>query len=63
MHFDGKFGPTVLQVAAGVYAGFLWACQNPNSGCKFADQIDADFVIDQVSILMDVSVYLIWGDL
>jgi len=51
MHFNGKFGPTVLQVAAGVYAGFLWACQNPNSGCKFADQIDADFVIEKVIMI------------
>lgn len=29
-HFEGKFGPTVLQVAAGVYAGFLWGCKHPH---------------------------------
>ena len=30
--FDWKFGPTPVQVAAGVYAGFLWGCKNPNNG-------------------------------
>lgn len=31
MLFGHKFGPTVLQVSAGCYAGFLWMCKNPNS--------------------------------
>lgn len=30
--FGSKFGPTPIQVAAGVYAGFLWGCKNPHKG-------------------------------
>ena len=47
--FNWKFGPTVLQVAGGVWAGFLWACENPNAGCKYADWIDTKFILDQVN--------------
>jgi homospermidine synthase len=44
VHFNGKFGPTVLQVAAGVYSGFLWLLKNPNVGCKYAEELDTDFI-------------------
>lgn len=43
--FNGKFGPTVLQVAAGAWAGFLWACKNPNAGTRFPENTDTDFVL------------------
>lgn len=41
-----KFGPTVLQVASGVYGGFLWACKNPNAGVTYPEFLDTDFIID-----------------
>lgn len=44
--FDHKFGPTVLQVAAGLYGGFKWACLNPNSGSNYAESLDTDFIIE-----------------
>jgi len=44
--FDYKFGPTVLQVAGGVFAGFSWACQNPNAGNKWPDMLDSDYIIE-----------------
>lgn len=43
---DHKFGPTVLQVAAGVYSGFLWGCKHPNSGVRYPEHLDTDFIID-----------------
>lgn len=43
--FNGKYGPTVLQVAAGVYAGFMWACKKPKAGCNFPDHTDTDFIL------------------
>lgn len=45
-HFDKKFGPTVLQVAAGVYAAFSWMIQNPNAGNKWAEHLDSDYVLN-----------------
>jgi homospermidine synthase len=44
--FGWKFGPTVLQVTAGVYSGFLWGCKHPNSGVRYAEFLDNDFIID-----------------
>ena len=44
--FNWKFGPTVLQVTAGVYSGFLWACKNPNAGVRYAEYLDNDFIIN-----------------
>ncbi len=46
--FDFKFGPTPMQVAAGVYSGFLWGCLNPNSGIRFAEDMDTDFILEKV---------------
>jgi len=43
--FNHKFGPTVLQVAAGCYAGFLWMCQNPTAGCLWPDNLDSEFCL------------------
>jgi len=45
-HLDYKFGPTVLQVAGGVYGAFLWMCVNPTSGNKWAENLDTDFVFN-----------------
>jgi len=44
--FDSKFGPTVLQSAAGVFSAFCWACQNPNSGNNWPDMLDSDYIIE-----------------
>ena len=44
--FEHKFGPTVIQVAAGCYACFQWMCRNKNSGCHWPDSIDSEFVIE-----------------
>jgi homospermidine synthase len=43
--FNHKFGPTVIQVAAGCYSGFLWMCKNQNAGCKWPDSLDSDFIL------------------
>jgi homospermidine synthase len=34
-------------VAAGVYAGFLWGCNNPNKGCRWPEYTDTDFIIEK----------------
>jgi homospermidine synthase len=43
---DGEFGPTVLQVGGGVYSAFLWMINNPNSGNKWAEYLDSDFILE-----------------
>ena len=44
--FNHKFGPTVLQVAGGVYSAFLWMLENRNSGNKWAEELDSEFVLE-----------------
>jgi homospermidine synthase len=44
--FEHKFGPTVIQVAAGCFACFLWMMKNTNSGCHWPDTTDSQFIID-----------------
>ena len=46
MLFNSQFGPTVLQVSAGCYAGFLWMCNNQNAGCKWPEELDTDFILN-----------------
>ncbi|CAD8110027.1 unnamed protein product [Paramecium primaurelia] len=43
--YNGMFGPTVLQVVAGVYGGFLWTCQHQNIGAHFSEDVDTDDLI------------------
>ena len=43
---ESKYGPTVLQVVGGVYSCFLWMINNPNSGNKWAENLDTDFILD-----------------
>ena len=43
--FDHKFGPTVLQVAGAVFSAFLWMLENPNSGNKWAEHLDSEFIL------------------
>ncbi|CAD8210363.1 unnamed protein product [Paramecium octaurelia] len=43
--YKGMFGPTVLQVVAGVYGGFLWTCQHPNIGAHFSEDVETDDLI------------------
>ena len=47
MLLNGQFGPTSLQVAGGVYSAFLWMCLNPNSGNKWAEELDTDFILKE----------------
>lgn len=35
--FEFKYGPTVIQVAAGVYAGFKYIIENPKIGTVFTE--------------------------
>lgn len=35
--FNHKFGPTILQVAAGAYAGFRYVIENPRMGSVFSE--------------------------
>ena len=44
--FDYKFGPTVLQVAGGVFSAFSWMCKNPNVGNKWAENLDSEFILE-----------------
>lgn len=44
--FDHKFGPTVIQVASGLYSSFVWLLNNPNSGNKWAENLDSDFILE-----------------
>lgn len=48
----GKFGPTVIQVAAGVYAGVIWAMHNPNAGCKWPEDLNLDPIINSAKPLI-----------
>ena len=48
--FDGKFGPTVLQVASGVYAGFRYMMENPQIGTNFADYADTKSILKFVFV-------------
>ena len=42
----GKFGPTVIQVAAGVYSGLLWSIKNPNAGCRWPEDLPTEPIIE-----------------
>jgi len=44
---EGKYGPTVIQVAAGVYAGFLYCLKHENKGTSWPDWCDTDFVLER----------------
>lgn len=44
--FNYQFGPTVLQVAGGVFSAFVWLCQNPNKGNLWAEFIDSEFILE-----------------
>ena len=43
---DHQYGPTVLQVTGGLFSAFLWMCKNPNSGNKWAEDLESDFVLE-----------------
>ena len=46
--FNFQFGPTVLQVASGTYAAFLWGCLNPLAGSHYPETIDKDFILNKL---------------
>ena len=35
--FKGKYGPTVIQVASGVYAGMMFIANNKDKGAFWSD--------------------------
>lgn len=43
--FRNKFGPTVIQVAAGVYSGLRWMIENPKEGSKWSEDLDSEFIL------------------
>jgi len=43
--FGKKFGPTAIQVAAGCFAAFAWACNNPDSGSRWAEDMDTEYIL------------------
>ena len=57
-HFQHKFGPTVLQVAGGVYSAFLWILENPQAGNKWAEQLDSDYILEHAKPYLG----RIWSD-
>lgn len=44
--FGGKYGPTVLQVAAGVFSAFIWICKNKSRGCNWPESLDTHEILD-----------------
>lgn len=44
--FNYQFGPTVLQVAGGVFAAFTWLCGNPNKGNLWPEFTDSEFILE-----------------
>lgn len=42
---DPYFGPTVIQVMAGILSGVVWMIKNKNKGLCFGEDIDDDFII------------------
>lgn len=43
--FNHKYGPTVIQVAAGMYASWLYMIMNPKIGNKWHDYLPSDFIL------------------
>jgi len=50
--WKNRFGPTIIQVAAGVIASFKWLCNNPDKGNKWAENLDTDFILKYASPYM-----------
>lgn len=44
--FNYQFGPTVLQVAGGVFAAFVWLCGNPDKGSLWPEFLDSEFILE-----------------
>lgn len=44
--FGGKYGPTVLQVAAGVLSSFMYMCKNPRMGCIWPEYLDSEEILE-----------------
>ena len=42
---DDYFGPTVIQVMAGVLAGVSWMLGNKHKGLVFGEDLDDDFIL------------------
>jgi homospermidine synthase len=42
---DNYFGPTVIQVMAGILSGLCWIIDNPESGVIFAEEMDEGYII------------------
>lgn len=42
---DIYFGPTVIQVMAGILSGLCWILDNPDVGVQFAEEMDEGYII------------------
>lgn len=42
---DKYFGPTIIQVMAGILSGLHWMIQNKNSGLVFGEDLDDNYII------------------
>jgi len=42
---DKYFGPTVVQVMAGVLSGLSWALKHPDRGLTFPEQVDPTYIL------------------
>lgn len=44
---DDYFGPTVIQVMAGLLSGLSWIIDNPEMGVLFAEEMDEGYIISK----------------
>jgi homospermidine synthase len=43
---DKYFGPTIIQVMAGILSGIRWMIKNKNSGITFGEDLDDNYIIN-----------------
>lgn len=51
---DNYFGPTVVQVMAGILGGVLWMIRNKNKGICFGEDLDENFILKHVEQYLGV---------
>jgi homospermidine synthase len=51
---DPYFGPTTIQVMAGVLSHLAWALKNPNKGKIYSDAVDSNFILSMMKKYLGV---------
>jgi homospermidine synthase len=51
---DPYFGPTTIQVMAGLVSGLAWALKHPNEGMIYTDIIDTKFILSMIKKYLGV---------